>query len=201
MFLVGFWLIPGRFLVGPWWVLCSWWVPGRFLIGSWQIPGRSKGLAEDALNLLLGAAFERFGKGPRAKMGPARNAQGALSRSKRAPKLTSFTQGFPPELQDSPPALPGKHLHSKLVPRPKHLGAISDDSGLSPMSCQVPPRATWGPSGPGRKWIPPGSPKETPGEPKGLQNPVKIGVFSPVPRGRFQDLSPGAPGGPFRKHF
>ena len=46
-----------------------------------------------------------------------------------------------------------------------------------------------------------GPPKGSPGEPKGFQNPIKIGVFSPVPRGRFQDLSPGAPRGPFRKHF
>ena len=53
----------------------------------------------------------------------------------------------------------------------------------------------------GRKWVPPGSPKDAPGEPKGLPNPVKIEVFSPVPRGRFQDLSPGAPRGPFREHI
>jgi len=49
----------------------------------------------------------------------------------------------------------------------------------------------------GRKWLPPGSPKEPPEEPKKRKNRVKIEVFFPMPRGRFQDLSPGAPQGPF----
>ena len=74
--------------------------------------------------------------------------------------------------------------------------------GLAQDGLKSAPWAPWGRLGrvQGRKWFPAGSPKETPGEPKRLQNRVKIEVFFPMPRGRFQDLSPGAPRGPFWGH-
>ena len=67
--------------------------------------------------------------------------------------------------------------------------------GLAQDGLKLAPRAPWSRPGRvhGRKWVPPGSPKEAPGEPKRLQNRVKIEVSFPMPRGRFQDLSPGAP--------
>ena len=75
--------------------------------------------------------------------------------------------------------------------------------GLAQDGLKSAPWAPWGRPGrvQGRKWFPAGSPKETPGEPKRLQNRVKIEVFFPMPRGRFQDLPPGAPRGAFWSHF
>ena len=69
--------------------------------------------------------------------------------------------------------------------------------GLVQDATKLAPWAPWGRPGrlQGRKRVPPGPPKESPGEPKRLQNRIKIEIFFPMPRGRFQDLSPGAPRG------
>ena len=53
----------------------------------------------------------------------------------------------------------------------------------------------------GRKWLPPGSPKEPPEEPKSRQNRIKIEALLPSAPGRFQDLSPGRPGDHFKTIF